>query len=111
MGVNDSITVKALSILRAYGSFRNTYNFLKNSQYWGPDQQEKYQFEKLNDLLEHSYENVPYYRKVFNERDLVPSDIYDIKSLSMLPLLTKDIIKNNLKDLKATNFSETNLNM
>lgn len=109
MGLNDSITVKALGILNAYGSFRSTYNFLKDSQHWTADELEKYQLERLNDLLEHSYENVPYYRQVFEKRDLKPSDIYDFDSLSLLPLLTKDIIKNNFKDLKATNFPENKL--
>jgi len=107
MGFNESITFKALGILKAYRSFRNTYNFLKSSQHWTTDELEKYQLQQLKKLLDHAYENVPYYTRIFNEKDLKPCDIHTIPDLNLLPILTKDIIKDNINDLKATNFPES----
>jgi phenylacetate-CoA ligase len=101
---NDSITSKALSTLFSYKSFRNTYKFLKQSQYWSIEQLREYQLEKLHELINHSYENVPYYRRVFDERGLKPSDIRNFKDLEKLPFLTKEIIRENLEDLKAKNY-------
>ena len=102
----DSITLKAFRLLFSYKTFRDTYNFLKKSQSWDENRLEEYQFEQLSKLLNHSYENVPYYTRIFDERGLKTSDIQDFKDLRLLPYLTKDLIRNNLQDLKAKNFPE-----
>jgi phenylacetate-CoA ligase len=87
-------------------TFKKTYNLLKKSQWWSADQLEAYQLEQLNKLLDHAYENVPYYTRVFDERGLKPKDIQDFKDLQQLPFLTKDIVRENLKDLCAKNYSK-----
>jgi phenylacetate-CoA ligase len=57
-----------------YGEvFRKTYAFLRESQWWSREQLEAYQLEQLSKLLHHAYENVPYYRRVFDERGLKPN--------------------------------------
>jgi phenylacetate-CoA ligase len=101
---HDSITGKALGILPSYKVFRDTYKFLQKSQWWSKEQLEEYQLQQLSKLLNHAYENVPYYRKVFDERCLKPKDIQDFKDLQKLPFLTKEIIRENLNDLKARNY-------
>lgn len=54
-----------------YGKvFRETYKFLQESQWWSREKLEEYQMKQLEKLLTHSYENVPYYRRIFDERDL-----------------------------------------
>jgi len=74
-----------------YGKvFRETYAFLQESQWWSRERLEEYQLQKLSKLLYHAYENVPYYRKVFDERGLKPTDIRDFKDLQMLPYLMND---------------------
>ena len=88
-----------------YGKvFQETYKFLQESQWWGKEQLEEYQLEQLSKLLNHAYENAPYYQRVFDERGLKPKDIRDFKDLQQLPYLTKQIIQDNLEDLKARNY-------
>ncbi|NOR77123.1 MAG: phenylacetate--CoA ligase family protein, partial [Methanophagales archaeon] len=95
----------AIPIHIRYGKvFRDTYAFLQESQWWSREQLEEYQLQQLSKLLQHAYENVPYYRRVFDERGLKPKDIQDFKDLQMLPYLTKQIIQDNLEDLKARNY-------
>jgi len=101
----DSITAKAIRLLAYYGTFRHTYNFLQKSQWWSQHQLEEYQLRQLSKLLEHAYKNVPYYRRVFDNRGLKPQDIQDFNDLRKLPFLTKEIIRDNLDDLKARNYS------
>lgn len=87
-----------------YGNvFRNTYKFLQESQWWSKKELECYQLHQLEALLKHAYENVPYYKKVFDERDLKPEDIQSKEDLTQLPILTKDIIRNNFHELLAKN--------
>ena len=95
----------AIPVPIRYGKvFRETYAFLQKSQWWSKELLEEYQLEQLAKLLHHAYENVPYYRGVFDERGLKPKDIQDFKDLQMLPYLTKQIIQDNLEDLKARNY-------
>lgn len=100
----DSITSKALSLVPYSGNLLRYRRLLSKSQWWSRTQQEEYQLLELGRLLDHAYANVPYYKRVFGERGLKPKDIRDFGDLEKLPFLTKEIIRNNLDDLKAKNF-------
>ena len=106
---SDSITAKGMSLLPHIKTFHDTYTFLQKSQWWSREKLEEYQMRQLSKLLHHAYENVPYYRKVFNERGSKPKDIQDFNDLQKLPFLTKEIIRDNLSNLKATNYSQGKL--
>jgi len=83
--------------------FWKTYNFLQESQWWSREKLEEYQRKQLSTLLTHAYENIPYYRKVFDERGLKPKDIQDFYDLRKLPYLTKDIFKQHFSKFIAKN--------
>jgi len=87
--------------------FWDTYNFLQESQWWSKTKLEEYQMKELNKLLYHAYENVPYYRKIFDERGLKPKDIQDFNDLQLLPYLTKEDVRNNFNDLMAKNLPKS----
>ena len=59
------------------------------------------QNDKLQKLIRHCYENVPYYRTVFDERHLSPDDIRTRSDLAKLPVLTKQIIKEHFDELTS----------
>ena len=102
-----SITAKAIRILPAFPAFMKAYRLLKKSRWWSREQLEEYQLQQLSKLLNHAYENVPYYRRIFDERGLKPNDIQGFTDLWKLPFLTKEIIRANLDDLKARNYPES----
>jgi len=79
---------------------------LQRSQWWSREQLEDYQQKQLALLLEHAYENVPYYRRIFDERALKPVDIMEISDLRLLPFLTKCLIQKHLLDLRARNYPD-----
>jgi phenylacetate-CoA ligase len=54
-------------------------------------------------MVQHAYENVPYYRCVFDDRRLKPSDIAALNDVQKLPLLTKEEVRSNSEDLIARN--------
>ena len=84
--------------------FFKELEFLNKSQYWSRQELENYQNEKLRKLIEHVYENIPYYRGLFKENRLMPSDIKTIHDLPKLPVLTKDIVRENWRKMIAVNF-------
>ena len=49
----------------------------------------KLQSEKLVKQVKHVYENVPYYKKLMDEKGITPDDIKSIDDISKLPFLTK----------------------
>ncbi len=49
----------------------------------------KLQSEKLVRQVKHVYENVPYYKKLMDEKGVTPDDIKGIEDLHKLPFLTK----------------------
>jgi len=78
------------------------YFSLKKNQYLSYDDNKKRELFKLNNLLTHAYNHVPYYHKLFKELDIVINDkvkFSTIEDLSQIPTLSKDIIcfeKNNM---------------
>lgn len=79
-------------------SISRNLRFLEKSQWWSMKELHDYQNKKLRALINHAYENVPYYHQVFRERKLYPEDIRTTNDLKKLPILTKELIKENFPD-------------
>lgn len=54
---------------------------------------------KLQKLVKHCYETVPYYTKMFDRLGIKPEQIKSREDLKVLPVLTKQIIRENYEDL------------
>jgi len=64
----------------------------------------RYQEEKLKKLLLHAWENVPYYKKVLSESEVVVDGKVNLNSFDKIPILTKDIIRNEGKNLYSLDY-------
>lgn len=62
----------------------------------------EYQWFKLNRLLEHACSTVPYYSEAFERAGITPADIRSPDDLRRLPVLTKDVIRDDLERLVST---------
>jgi phenylacetate-CoA ligase len=78
---------------------------LERSQWYSPKAIEELQSDRLQQTIVHAYEHVPYYRQLLKERSLTPKDIVEASDLAKLPVLTKDLVRANLQDLVADNYS------
>jgi phenylacetate-CoA ligase len=58
-----------------------------------------YQDDKVKHLIEHAYENVPYYRDLMTGLKLAPNDVSCLADLQKLPILTKEDVRNNVDRL------------
>ena len=86
--------------------FMKQYKFVKKNEFESYENLKRYQEEKLQRLIQFSYENVPYYHKLFKNLNIKPEDIQSIKDLQKLPILTKEIIRNNQSDFVPLNLKE-----
>ncbi len=89
---------------KRYGKvFQETFYNLSLSRNLSLQHLQDYQYTNFVKLIEHAYENVPYYTKIMNDRQLTPKSFKSVEDISLLPFLTKDIITNNFNDLIAQN--------
>jgi phenylacetate-CoA ligase len=82
---------------------------MEDSQWWSSEKILTLQNIRLEQLIQHAYKNVPYYRKIMEQQFLVPDDIKTGTSLSRLPILTKATIRGNFDSLVARNMPSKSL--
>lgn len=76
---------------------------------WSYEQKCTYRDQQLQKMVEHCYFHVPYYRRLFSERGIDYKSIKSLSDLAVLPILTKQIVKDNFKDLLADNVKKSEL--
>ena len=91
-----------------YGKvFCEYQKLLSESKLWTPEKITEYQWSKINKILDHAYQNVPYYNLLFEEQNIRLKDIQSFEDFKRIPFLTKDIIRNNLNSLTARNLNKS----
>jgi len=94
----------------SYGKvFWDTYKFLLESQWWSRERLQEYQFDQLERLLDHAYRNVPYYRRIFQEMGLKPSNIKDFQDLKKFPCLDKNTFRLEANNITAKDMPHQDL--
>ena len=83
-------------------TFLDQYEFLMRAKRMSPDEQASWQLDRLKQVLLDAYRHVPYYREVFDGAGLDPSAIRDFSELSVIPLLTKKVLKERFDDLQSS---------
>lgn len=58
-----------------------------------------YQFKELKNVLIYSYNFVPYYTELFNKVGFCPNTMKSVEEISVIPLLTKELIRTNFDQL------------
>lgn len=79
------------------------YKELVARDYWTSAQLSRYQDQELQKFIHHCYNNVPYYKRLFDDTGIKPEDIRSQKDLHKIPVLTKDIVRAHQKELLAIN--------
>jgi len=91
-----------------YGKIYTQYlALLDKSQWWSKEKIENYQWGKTLKLLHHAYKNVPYYRKLLDERGISIKSVQNFNDFKIIPFLTKEIVRNNFETLLASNFKRS----
>ncbi len=86
-------------------TYKHTCKLLRKSQWWDKEQHRDYQLKELKRLLGHAYSNTQYYKRKFEKISCLSDDIKSIENFCKFPFLTKENVKNNLDELKASNIS------
>jgi phenylacetate-CoA ligase len=78
-------------------------DILHHNQQLSRNELENIQLEKLAAMLGHAYREVPYYRRIFEERGLHPNSITSIRDLQKLPVLSRATLLEQQSNLIAAN--------
>jgi phenylacetate-CoA ligase len=98
-----------LSDLITGKSIYKSLMFLEKSQYWSREQIDEYQNNRLRKLIQHSYENVPFYRELFMDLRIKPIDIQTKEDLKKIPIITKEDLKKSKGKHLATNIDKKDI--
>jgi phenylacetate-CoA ligase len=90
------------SLLRLRGSHIPVYlEQMRRCESFSREGLETLRTDKLTCMLQHAYENVPYYHRILGEYDVVVDGRVRLENFTRLPLLTKDIMRREGTNLHA----------
>lgn len=103
------LNLKACELyLERYGKkFKQRLLEFKHNQTLSAVELEDLQDEKLKQLIQHSYHNVPYYNDIMCKRKLEPEDITSRRDLHKLPILTRDDVKKNASAMISRSYPKS----
>jgi phenylacetate-CoA ligase len=85
---------------------KNIAKYLKRyteTQWYTKEAMDNFQLEKLIKLIDHCYHHVPFYRNHMVANNIKLSDIKNLESIKLFPIITKEIIKENYEDFTPLN--------
>lgn len=91
-------------------SILSTIKALKKSENWSEKEMYNYRLLKLQKLVKHAYDHVPYYTELFDTHNISPSDIKSLADISKIPVLTKELARANQEKLVASHISYKPIN-
>ncbi|WP_455277745.1 phenylacetate--CoA ligase family protein [[Eubacterium] cellulosolvens] len=75
---------------------------LQRNQWLSKSELEELQLRKLKTILNHAYEKVPFYRKLYNKCGARPRDLGSLSDIQKFPVITKELVRDlPLKDRTA----------
>ena len=88
---------------RTKQSLRKIINFFKyekvidlnQSQWWSYDKLREFQSKRLRKIVRYAYNNIPAYRRKFEQGGVIPGDIRSIEDLPKLPITTREEMQDN----------------
>jgi len=80
---------------------------MERSQFFSSDELAALRLARMRAILEHAYENCPFYRKRFKQAGFSPSSFSSFEDILAIPLTTKEDIQNHKDDMAARNLLGT----
>ena len=92
---NFAVSVEGRRIQKGrYGSaFQAAYSLWKNRLHWSMEEIIRYRDEQIHEIVQYSYEHVPYYKKTYTSLGIHPDQINRLEDLKKLPIIDKMTIR------------------
>jgi phenylacetate-CoA ligase len=86
-------------------AFHEQMRLLQANENLSREEKARRQVSDLKAALGYAYENVPYYRALFDQVGFRPDDLQSIADLGKVPLLERDIVRSKNAELHSTTFT------
>lgn len=86
-------------------TFFQFYALLVENEKLSLEETQKYQLKELQRVVNQAYHNTSFYKKKYDEAEFHPSQIKNIEDINLIPILTRDEVKNNGKNMVDKTFS------
>src|SRR5690625_605789 len=97
--------LKLIDLLGA-SNISNWDRFVNESQYWPSSLIQDYQNNNLQKLIDHAFNSVPYYKKIFNKLGNTSNDFHSVNDLRKLPILKREDLIGNYEVLKSNHHKD-----
>jgi len=87
--------------------FREVRKYIKETEFLPREKILEIQLNRLREILIYSYNNVPYYRRLFDKHGIKVEKIESCDDIRKIPLLDKQQVKENFETLQSTNFKKS----
>jgi phenylacetate-CoA ligase len=105
-----SIYGRSVKRVRYSEEFKEYFEFLKISEFWNETEIENYKNNKFLELVNYCQENIPFYKTWFGDHGIDVNKIQSLDDIELLPILTKDVVKENIKYFKSNDLKSSSLN-
>lgn len=92
--------------IKRYPGFFKYYEELQNEKSYQLEKWKKIQNDKIKRLINYACKNVPYYRKIANERKINIHGDLKASDIKKLPVLTKEIIRERREELISQKYTK-----
>ncbi len=82
---------------------------LERTQWLSPQELAHLQLSKIQQLVQHAYENVPFYRQLYQNAGIAPQDIQSLRDFESLPFVTREDVRHHRDEMVAQNISRRQL--
>lgn len=89
--------------------FSDILESLRSSQYYSEDEIINIKNNSFKNIIGYSYENVPYYKRTIDELGLSLQDFQSLEDIVKLPILTKDVLRENLQDFVSISYPRSKI--
>ena len=80
--------------------------FLKRTPFWSQDQMRAWQFTRIQKLVAHAYEHIPFYEELYRSAGFAPGNLKGWDDFAKLPVVTKDqVIANYPQQMLKAGFN------
>lgn len=87
--------------------FREIRKYIKDTEFLSREKLLEIQLSRLREMLIYSYNNVPYYRRLFDKHGIKVEKIESCDEIRKIPLLDRQQVKENFETLQSTSFKKS----
>lgn len=103
--------MKLLKLINSVGIVLKTLFFLYIHDRSSLEYVKKYQFRKLQNLINFAWNNIPFYRKYWENEGFNPSCFMKIEDVQKIPYLDKNMVRQNLEEMLPKYTNQCNLSL